>query len=135
MEQVTQPQNFGNSTYGLEAIFTYNPFKFWSINLNVSGYELRIEETDPTLNIQLSQFTGYAKLINNFHVWKNGKLQITGNYTSPIAIPQGEQNEVYFIDLGFQQRIMKGQGRLALTVTDIFDTQQSGYRIGYQFRV
>ena len=79
----TQPQNFGNaSTYGLEAIFTYNPFKFWSINLNVSGYELRIEETDPTLNIQLSQFTGYAKLINNFHVWKNGKLQITGNYTS-----------------------------------------------------
>ena len=126
----TQPQNFGNaSTYGLEAIFTYNPFKFWSINLNVSGYELRIEETDPTLNIQQNQFTGYAKLINNFHVWKNGKLQITGNYTSPIAIPQGEQNEVYFIDLGFQQRIMKGQGRIALTVTDIFDTQQSGYRI------
>lgn len=126
----TQPQNFGNATtYGLEAIFTYNPFKFWSINLNVSGYELRIEETDPALNIQQNQFTGYAKLINNFHLWKNGKLQITGNYTSPIAIPQGEQNEVYFIDLGFQQRIMKGQGRLALTVTDIFDTQQSGYRI------
>ncbi|MBK8698470.1 MAG: TonB-dependent receptor [Saprospiraceae bacterium] len=126
----TQPQNFGNATtYGLEAIFTYNPFKFWSINLNVSGYELRIEETDPTLNIQQNQFTGYAKLINNFHVWKNGKLQVTGNYTSPIAIPQGEQNEVYFIDLGFQQKIMKGQGRIALTFTDIFDTQQSGYRI------
>lgn len=126
----TQPQNFGNaSTYGLEAIFTYNPFKFWSINLNVSGYELRIEETNPTLNIQQNQFTGYAKLINNFHVWKNGKLQIIGNYTSPIAIPQGEQKEVYFIDLGFQQRIMKGQGRLAFTVTDIFDTQQIGYRI------
>lgn len=126
----TQPLNFGNaSTYGLEAIFTYNPFKFWSINLNISGYELHIEETDPTLNIQQNRFTGYAKVINNFHVWKNGKLQITGNYTSPIAIPQGEQNEVYFIDLGFQQRIMKGQGRLALTVTDIFDTQQSGYRI------
>lgn len=126
----TQPQNFGNaSTYGLEAIITYNPFKFWSINLNVSGYNLQIEDTDPTLNIQQNQLTGYAKLINNFPLWKNGKLQITGNYTSPVAIPQGEQKEVYFVDLGLQQKILKGQGRLALTVTDIFSTQQSGYRI------
>ncbi|MBV6473826.1 MAG: Vitamin B12 transporter BtuB [Saprospiraceae bacterium] len=126
----TQPQNFGNaSTYGLEAIISYNPFKFWSINLNVSGYNLQIEDTDPTLNIQQNQFTGYAKLINNFSLWKNGKIQITGNYTSPVAIPQGEQKEVYFVDLGLQQKILKGQGRLALTVTDIFNTQQSGYRI------
>jgi hypothetical protein len=33
------------------------------------------------------------------------------------------------VDLGLQQKIMKGQGRLALTVTDIFNTQQSGYKI------
>lgn len=126
----TQPLNFGNaSTYGLEGIFTSNPFKFWGINLNVAGYELRIEETEPGLNIQQNQFTGYAKLINNFNLWKNGKLQITGNYTSPIAIPQGEQMEVYFVDLGLQQIILKGQGRFALAVTDIFDTQRSGFRI------
>ncbi|MBK8346436.1 MAG: outer membrane beta-barrel protein [Saprospiraceae bacterium] len=56
---------------------------------------------------------------------ENGRLQITANYTSPIVIPQGIKNEVYFIDLGFQQKILKGQGRLALTVTDIFDTQAS----------
>ncbi len=69
--------------------------------------------------------SGYAKFINNFDVWKNGRFQITTNYTSPIVIPQGIIKEVYFIDLGFQQKILKGQGRLALTVTDIFDTQRS----------
>jgi hypothetical protein len=59
-------------------------------------------------------------------MWKDSRLQLAGNYTSPIAIPQGEQIAVYFVDLGFQQKIMKGQGRLGLTVTDIFNTQKGG---------
>ncbi len=119
--------NFGKATtYGLEGILTYNPSKFWSLNLNVSGYDLRIETSESTLDLQRNQLTYFAKLINNFILWNNGKLQVTGNYTSPIAIPQGERVAVYFVDLGFQQKIMKGQGRLGLTLTDIFNTQQSG---------
>ena len=35
------------------------------------------------------------------------------------------KKEIYFVDLGFQHKILKGQGRLALTITDIFDTQRS----------
>lgn len=119
--------NFGNATtYGLEGILTYNPYKFWSLNLNVSGYDLRIQPSESALNLQRNQLTYFAKLINNFTLWNNGKLQVTGNYTSPIAIPQGERVAVYFVDLGFQQKIIKGQGRLGLTLTDIFNTQQSG---------
>lgn len=122
----TRPENFGNSsTYGVEAIFTYNPFDFWKINFDASLYEQRIEQNAQLQNTLKKQLSGYAKFINNFDVWKNGRLQITANYRSPIAIPQGLRKEVYFIDLGFQQKILKGQGRLALTVTDIFDTQRS----------
>lgn len=125
----TQPQNFGNaSTYGLEGILSCNAFKFWSVNLNISGYNIDIENGKTTMNIQRNQFTYFAKLINNFSIWKNGILQLTGNYTSPIAIPQGEQVAVYFADMGIQQKIMKGQGRLGLTVTDIFNSQKSGVR-------
>ncbi len=120
----TRPENFGNSsTYGVEAIFTYNPFSFWKINIDASLYEQIIEQNAQLRNVLKNQLTGYAKFINNFDVWKNGRLQITANYTSPIAIPQGLKKEVYYIDLGFQQKILKGQGRFAITVTDIFDTQ------------
>jgi len=120
----TRPENFGNSsTYGAETVFTYNPINFWSINLDASLYEQRIEQDIQLQNIQKNQLTGYVKFINTLDVWKNGRLQITANYTSPIAIPQGFKKEVYFFDLGFQQEILKGQGRLALTVTDIFNTQ------------
>ena len=122
----TRPENFGNSsTYGVEAFFTYNPFNFWKINLDASIYEQRIEPSAKLQNASKNLLSGYAKFINNFDVWKNGRFQITANYTSPIVIPQGIIKEVYFIDLGFQQKILKGQGRLALTATDIFDTQRS----------
>jgi outer membrane receptor protein involved in Fe transport len=126
----TQPLNFGNAaTFGLEGIVAVNPIDFWSINLAVSGYELRIENTEPTLDLQRNQWTYFAKLINNFTPWKGGKIQLTGNYTSPVAIPQGERVTVWFVDLGFQQKVLKGKGRLGLAVTDIFDTQQSGFRL------
>jgi hypothetical protein len=122
----TSPENFGNSsTFGAEAVFTYKPFNIWTINLDASLYEQRIEQNAQLQNTLKNQLTGYAKFINNFDVWKNGRLQITANYTSPKAIPQGLKKEVYFIDLGFQQKILKGQGRLALTLTDIFNTQST----------
>jgi hypothetical protein len=39
---------------------------------------------------------------------------------------------VYFVDLGLQQKVLKGQGRLGLSHTDIFNTQQSGQRLATQ---
>lgn len=126
----TKPLNFGNATtLGLEGMVAVNPVDFWSLNLNVSGYELRIESTGPMLGLQRTQWAYFAKLINNFTPWQGGKIQLTANYTSPVAIPQGERVAVWFVDLGFQQKIFKGKGRLGLAVTDVFDTQESGVRL------
>jgi len=134
----TKPFNFGNAeTYGLEGLVAFNPVDFWSINLNASGYNLRFEDTDPALGLQRNQWTYFAKLINNFTPWQGGKIQLTGSYTSPIAIPQGERVAVWFVDLGFQQKVWKGKGRLGLAVTDIFNTQESGVRLStpeFEFR-
>lgn len=126
----TKPLNFGNATtFGLEGMVAVNPKDYWSINLNVSGYDLRIENTELTLDLQRNQWAYFAKLINNFTPWKGGKIQLTGNYTSPVAIPQGERLAVYFVDMGFQQKVWKGKGKLGLALTDIFDTQRSGLRL------
>ena len=122
----TQPQNFNDAfSYGLEGIVTFSPFKFWGFNLNVSGYSSQVKNDDTPLN---SRFVYFAKIINNFTPWTNGRIQIIANYASPTVIPQGQNAEVYFVDVGIQQRMMKGQGRLGLTVTDIFNTQHYGTR-------
>ncbi len=123
----TQPYNFGNATtFGFETIATYNPLSFWSLNFSFSVYELRIYDSGDVADVSTNQVSWYTKLINNFTLWKDGRLQVTGNYTSPVAIPQGTSIAVYNVDLGFQQKVMKGKGRLGLSLTDIFNTQKSG---------
>jgi outer membrane receptor protein involved in Fe transport len=122
----TRPENFDNSsTYGAELLLRYSPINIWTINLDASLYEHFIEQDPQLLNVQKNQLTGYLKFINSLDLWKNGKVQVTANYRSPEIIPQGIRKEVYFVDIGFQQKILKGQGRLALTLTDIFNTQRN----------
>jgi outer membrane receptor protein involved in Fe transport len=123
----TQPQNFGQAmTYGTEAIASYNPFTFYSFNFSISAFKVIIEDTGATTEVSKDLVSWYTKLVNNFSIGKNGKLQVIGNYTAPTAIPQGESVAVYFVDMGYQHRIMKGKGKLGIVFTDIFDTQKSG---------
>lgn len=125
---LAQPFNFGNSTtYGFEAIATYDLTSFWSMNFSLSGYELKIN--DNGTGISNDQLSWYTKLINNFKTWKDGRVQITGNYVSPVAISQGKSIAIYNVDIGVQQKIMNGKGRLGLSFTDVFNTQQSGSNI------
>lgn len=122
---LSQPANFGDaSTYGFEIIASYEPTSFWNANVSFSEYELRIN--DNAIGVSSNQLSWYTKVINNFTLWEGGRLQVIANYASPVAITQGSTIAVYNVDMGFQQKIMKGQGRLGLSATDIFNTLQSG---------
>ena len=124
---LTQPMNFGNSTtYGIEGIVTIFPAKFWSLNTSFSLYQQQIDGSNVNPDLANNLLSWYGKIINNFSLWKVSKLQIIGNYNSPIATPQGSRIAVYFVDIGFQQKILKGNGALGLVVTDVFNTQRSG---------
>ncbi len=123
----TQPQNFGQAiTYGTELIATYNPFSFYSLNFSLSAFKIIIEDTSSANEVSKDLLSWYTKLVNNFTISKNGKLQVVGNYTAPTAIPQGESIAVYFVDVGYQHKIMKGRGRFGAVITDVFNTQKSG---------
>lgn len=126
-----QPQNIGNMvTYGLETIFTFKPFSFYDANISLTAFQQNIHADNlaQTENVVNSAFSWYGKLINNFNPWKGGKLQIIGNYNSSVATPQGERIPIYNIDLGFQQKLGKGNARLGLVVTDMFNTLESGFK-------
>ena len=123
----TQPMNFGEArTQGIETIATLNPFAVWSINFSFSAFEVYIDDAG-SIGTDVDQLNWYTKLINNVTLFKNGQLQIIGSYSAPTTIPQGESVAVYYADLGYQQKIMKGKGRLGLTITDIFNTQKYGF--------
>lgn len=125
---LSQPQNFGTVvTYGIENIITAKPFLKYDVNLSVSLFQQNINGTTVEQEVTNNVFSWYGKLINNFILWSGSKLQITGVYNSPVATPQGKRIAIYNVDLGFQQKIGKGNGRLGFVVTDIFNTQQNGF--------
>lgn len=125
---LTTPMNFGNATtYGFEGIVSVFPTKFWSTNVSASFYQQNIDGSNVNPDLANNVFSWYGKMINNFSLWKGSKLQIIANYNSPIGTPQGQKVAIYYADLGFQQKILKGKGGLGVVVTDVFNTQANGY--------
>ncbi|OXA79004.1 Outer membrane receptor proteins, mostly Fe transport [Flavobacterium aquidurense] len=123
------PKNIGSTiTYGLETIFSLKPVGFYDANISVTAFQQNINASNLGEDIVSNAFSWYGKIINNFVPWKGGKLQVIGNYNSALATPQGKRIPIYNVDMGFQQKLGKGNARLGLVVTDMFNTLESGYK-------
>jgi outer membrane receptor protein involved in Fe transport len=124
---LTTPQNFGNATtYGVEEIMDWFPAKFWSVNTSVSIFDQKIDGSYVSSDVANEVVSWYGKMIHNFSLSKQTKLQVIGAYNSPTAMPQGTRMAVYNIDLGFQTKVLKGKGALGVVLSDIFNMQSSG---------
>ena len=122
------PVNIGNATtYGIENVFNAKPSSWYDFNASLSLFQQKLNGDNVSMDAVQSAFGWYTKLINNFVPWQNGKIQVTGNYNSAVPTPQGKRIAQYFVDLGFQQKLGRGNARLGLTVSDIFNTFKSGY--------
>jgi iron complex outermembrane receptor protein len=47
-------------------------------------------------------------------------------YSSPIIVAQGRTKEQYNTDAGVRQDLLKGAASIALSVSDVFNTQYNG---------
>ena len=121
------PQNFGTvETYGIENIITAKPFLHYDVNVSFSVYQQNIKGNAVGQDITNNVLSFTTKWINNFVIGKGGKLQITGIYNSPMALPQGKRIENYTADIGFQQKFGQGNSRIGIAITDVFNTLQYG---------
>ncbi|MFW0738706.1 TonB-dependent receptor domain-containing protein [Flavobacterium sp. T12S277] len=124
-----QPRNIGSTvTYGLETIFSLKPIGFYDANISITAFQQNINASNLAQDVVNNAFSWYGKIINNFVPWKGGKLQIIGNYNSALATAQGKRIPIYNVDMGFQQKLGKGNARLGLVVTDMFNTLESGFK-------
>ena len=126
---LTIPLNFGNvSTYGVENVATVKAATVYDLNISFSLFQQNYEGQDLAKDVVNNVFSWNGKWINNLTPWKGGKLQITGVYNSPSATTQGTINAIYYADMGFQQKLGKGNARLGLVFSDVFNTQKYGYQ-------
>jgi len=125
---LSYPVNIGSAaTYGLETVLSAKPASVYDANISLSFFQQRLNGNNIATDAVQDAFSWYGKLINNLAAWPGGKLQVTANYTAALPTPQGKRIAQYFADLGFQQKLGKSNGRIGLTITDIFNTFKSGY--------
>lgn len=126
---LTLPLNIGNAIiYGIENIVSVKSSDFYDVSGSLSLFQQKINGGNVSTDAVQNAFAWYGKLINNFTPWQGGKIQVIGNYNSALATPQGKRIALYNVDMGFQQKLGKGNTRLGLIVTDLFNTLKSGYK-------
>ena len=122
---LTMPVNISKETnYGLEIVGTANPVKWMRANGNLSFYRALLTEV-PEYNLKGSdQFSWTARLNVAITPWKDGSLQVIGNYNSPRRSVQEYDKARMFADLSFRQDLLKKKVSVSLRLTDVFKTRR-----------
>lgn len=122
------PVNIGSATlYGWETQVNLVPLHGYDLNASITLFEQAYNGNNVATDAVQEGFSWNGKLINTIALTRNAKLQVTGSYTAPQVTPQGRRVSQYFMDMGFQQKLGKGNTRLGITITDLFNTLKSGY--------
>ena len=125
---LNMPMNIGNTdNYGVETMLNGKPFLFYDYNLSATLFQQNINGGNDVNDGIRSGTNWNGKLINNFNINNNSKLQIIANYISPRTTPQGETFTNYNVDLGVQEKLGKSNFKLNFIIVDVFNTLKSGY--------
>lgn len=104
--------------------FQYKFYSFFAnLNAYYSLYKADFGGGDRKVNQDVFALTYYMQ--NTFKINKTLTAELSGFYSSP-AIWQGifKSREMWGIDAGLQQQVLKGKGTVRLTVSDIFRTMR-----------
>ncbi len=116
---------------GLEVMLSQDITKYFTFNLNMTGYHNRINQFSVTNQYPtLTEYTapmeqiisGNVKLNTFFHLPLKFEIQLSGAYYAPDLIPQGRIGQRFSLDLGLKKTIQKGKGELFLNATDLANT-------------
>jgi outer membrane receptor protein involved in Fe transport len=124
-------QTFANigSDYstGVEAIFNYNPTKWWMINIMGNVYQYRINGELYGGNVDQSSTNWNTRINNTFTITKTTKLQIDGMYNSPTTSAQGRREGFAFSNLAVRQDLFNNKLNLTFSVRDVLNTAKFGF--------
>ncbi len=142
-------QNTGSArNTGLEIVFSQQVAGFWKLSGSFNGYNNVIDEYSGVLYFpyertftvnETTDKTWDAKLNNQFDLPKEFKIQLTGVYYADKNIPQGKQFARSSIDLGIKKAILKGNGEISFSFSDIFNNfgirqeyDGDGFKVRYE---
>lgn len=109
----------------LSETLQFQPFKWWRFNGTVTGMYKTIQMNEHNI-APLSRFSYMANMSNNFTLpWKLN-LEMSGRYNSEQLVSNIILRSAYSIDLGLQRKVLKDNGTIKVSVSDILNTSKGG---------
>lgn len=111
-------------SYGVECVASSAISSRWKVNGNASYFNTSYESAVIGNNSNKSNTSWIAKLNNMFTLWDNIQFQLMLNYNSPVYMPQGKNDEVFFADIACKKDFFNNDLSVTLRVSDIFHSQK-----------
>lgn len=120
--QLWENANFRRDV-GLELI---NQFEFnANLDATLSGnfFYSEINGENIRENFYNNNFTWTINLLSNFNLPNVATFQMMADYRGPIALPQGEIDPIYGLNLGVRKDFFNNRATISLNVSDVFNTR------------
>ncbi len=105
---------------GFEFIVTGNLGKFMNYNFSANTFYQQIDATDLGFSANKGAFSWDAKLSSSFRITNSTRAQVNAYYRSGRITPQGTLQQMFLVNAGLRQDILKNRASIVLTVSDIF---------------
>jgi outer membrane receptor protein involved in Fe transport len=119
------PFNIGTEdAYGIEGNFSYDPFEWWTLSNNVNFYRSIISGNENVYDLSSDAWTWNNRLTSKIKLIYNIDFQLNFNYYAPREVPQGDIEEIWYVDFGISKDFLNNKMTVILSGNDIFDTRR-----------
>ncbi|WP_282036375.1 TonB-dependent receptor domain-containing protein [Saccharicrinis aurantiacus] len=129
------PENVGKDySLGLDATFSFDPFKWWRADLSGSMYDYEVTGMYNGVDFSRSDFMWNARLNNTFKINKTTQIQAFTRYNSKQITAQGYRESFVSTDLAFRKEMFDRNITGVLQVRDVFNqNRRAGVSQGEDF--
>ena len=110
--------------YGLEADCRYDLNTKLTINGAFALFRQSAEGIYQSVNLAAEGVSYNGNLRVMYKPFRQTTLQFSGNYNSPVALPQFNLDHIYYFDLSVRHTLLKNQLTLNFLITDITSSRQ-----------
>ena len=119
--------------YGFDFAFDFYPTNTWNLYFLTSFYNISEETNFGDGFVELSQWSNYSELSNNFALLKDNSLNVnlTLTWVGQSVINLSTVDDRLFSSLSISKSLLKRKAVIYLTVEDIFNYQNETNNVNY----
>jgi len=122
---IRRPENLATEdNFGFEFNGSYEPTKKIRFNTNLNFFRSITEGESMGQDFSADTYSWNARTSSRMTIFKSVDVQLTYNFRGPRITTQGSRKAVHSVNLGLAKDILKGNGTLALSVRDVFNSRR-----------